>query len=90
MALQNEQSGNAQICNPESADYQPESSPQKTPDLSPSQTLSICAGVRHPASPIAQGAVSYEIDPCGDTILGYEIVDGRERCIWGWCHNTAL
>jgi len=31
---------------------------------------------------IAQDANEHEIGPC-DAILGYEIVDGRERLIWG-------
>jgi hypothetical protein len=35
-----------------------------------------------PASRVAEDADAREIGPC-DAILGYEIIDGRERLIWG-------
>jgi hypothetical protein len=87
MALQSGRNCSAQICNSESAGYQPRFCPQQKSDPSPSQTQSKSADDQDQANPVAQGAVWYEIDPSGPSIIGYEIVNGRERHIWGRCHN---
>lgn len=82
MAHQNKQSYNAQTGISGNADYQQESASPRTLDPSPSQIQNAYAGDLGPASRSAPNVAVPEIGPC-DTILGYEIVDGRERLIWG-------
>jgi hypothetical protein len=82
MDRQSEQKHSFQTCISGNGGCQPEpSSCQNSGPLS-SQHLNEHKDDLRPASRVAEDADAREIGPC-DAILGYEIIDGRERLIWG-------
>jgi hypothetical protein len=82
MALQSTQSYNVQTCISGSGDYQRQSSSLQMFPLSLSELQVVGADEPGPASQAAPKSESFEIVAC-QSILGYEIVDGRERLMWG-------
>jgi hypothetical protein len=95
MDRQNRRKRSSQTCISGKYDCQPEPFPAQSSSLLSSQLVNAHADDPRPASQVAQDVSVREIGPY-DAILGYEIVNGRERLIWGkapdypWAEINAM